>query len=87
MKFPQISVFFDTDQSVITKITRDAKRTWSDKISWVISPNDKDKDKDKGHQERVYGPIRSAGYHSPYVQCKTPVQIDHLGIIHILVDC
>ena len=31
----QISVFFDTDQSVITKITRDAKRTWSDKISWV----------------------------------------------------
>ena len=36
-KIPQISVFFDTDQSVITKITRDAKRTWSDKISWVNS--------------------------------------------------
>ena len=67
VKFPQISVFFDTDQSVITKITRDAKRTWSDKISWVISPNDKDKD--KIHQGRVYGPIRSAGYHSPYFQC------------------
>ena len=32
---PQVAVYFEPDQSVITKITKDAKMTWSDKISWV----------------------------------------------------
>ena len=31
----QVAVYFEPDQSVITKITKDAKMTWSDKISWV----------------------------------------------------
>ena len=30
-----MAVYFEPDQSVITKITKDAKMTWSDKISWV----------------------------------------------------
>ena len=31
----KVAVYFEPDQSVITKITKDAKMTWSDKISWV----------------------------------------------------
>ena len=33
--FLQVAIYFEPDQSVITKITKDAKMTWSDKISWV----------------------------------------------------
>jgi len=31
----KVAVYFEPDQSVITKITKDAKMTWSDKISWI----------------------------------------------------
>merc|ERR1719150_164587 len=33
--FFKIAIYFEPDQSVITKITKDAKMTWSDKISWI----------------------------------------------------
>jgi len=33
--FFKVAVYFEPDQSVITKITKDAKMTWSDKISWI----------------------------------------------------
>ena len=35
----KVAVYFEPDQSVITKITKDAKMTWSDKISWVGEEN------------------------------------------------
>ena len=35
----KVAVYFEPDQSVITKITKDAKMTWSDKISWVGGEN------------------------------------------------
>ena len=35
LSFVQVAIYFEPDQSVITKITKDAKMTWSDKISWV----------------------------------------------------
>ena len=31
----QVALYYEPDQSVITKITKDAKMTWSDKVSWV----------------------------------------------------
>jgi len=33
--FFKVAIYFEPDQSVITKITKDAKMTWSDKISWI----------------------------------------------------
>ena len=31
----QVALYYEADQSVVTKITKDAKMTWSDKVSWV----------------------------------------------------
>ena len=34
-QFFQVALYYEADQGVITKITKDAKMTWSDKISWI----------------------------------------------------
>ena len=33
--FFQVALYYEADQGVITNITKDAKMTWSDKISWI----------------------------------------------------
>ena len=45
--FFQVAIYFEPDQSVITKITKDAKMTWSDKISWVRKHKQKHEQKNK----------------------------------------